>query len=303
MALGLSVIVHAACFAFMLNLGNALSRRALGRRAEPGVGHQRKLSRRRDRARSHAFEALAHAAERPRSRPRGGARGDEAERDRFRQCRGQAGRAVEGDRPPSSPPSSEGDRGGAADRGGEAGRGKEVVAGGSTLPFQAIATEVPTHRRRGDAETVEDLKAEVVEEARLTRRRTEGRRCRGRGRAPATAAAGSRFGRADGLRRTGWPGGRRSGTQSDTAGEAHISSYLGVAVAHLRRFKRYPAEAQAANVQGTARVRFSVGAKARCSRLASWRAPARSFWMRRRSPWSPVLGPSRRSRRRSGGPR
>jgi protein TonB len=53
----------------------------------------------------------------------------------------------------------------------------------------------------------------------------------------------------------------RGGSQTDTAGEADISSYLGRVVAHLRRFKRYPAEAQAANVQGTARVRFSVGSK------------------------------------------
>ena len=53
----------------------------------------------------------------------------------------------------------------------------------------------------------------------------------------------------------------RGGSRNDTAGEADISSYLGLVVAHLRRFKRYPAEAQAANVQGTARVTFSVGTK------------------------------------------
>lgn len=51
-----------------------------------------------------------------------------------------------------------------------------------------------------------------------------------------------------------------SGRRTDTAGRADISSYRGRVLSHLRRYQRYPAEAERAGIHGTASVTFVIGA-------------------------------------------
>jgi protein TonB len=139
---------------------------------------------------------------------------------------------------------------------------KETVEARSTLPFEAIGEQSDTSVPEATPETVEGPKAEVVEEVapdKIEELKVEDVEVAVEPPPPppkevasvAQTASGGPVGQVAG----------RGGSRSDTEGQADISSYLGLVVAHLRRFKRYPAEAQAANVQGTARITFRVGAK------------------------------------------
>lgn len=264
MALGLSVIVHAACFAFMLDFGNALFQEERSAGAPNPVWGISASSLGVEIVPLHAFESAANAAKPTKVMPEKEVleetKPSEIASDNLEvkpieplkdvktsELAAIDPKATEAVRPieevkPDEP--------------------KEVVEARSTLPFQAIATEFDTFVPEATPETVEDLKAEVVEEVspdKIEELKVEDVEVAVEPPPPppqevasvAQTASGGPVGQVAG----------RGGTQSDTAGEADISSYLGLVVAHLRRFKRYPAEAQAANVQGTARVTFSVGAK------------------------------------------
>lgn len=70
------------------------------------------------------------------------------------------------------------------------------------------------------------------------------------------------------------PAGRPSGSSGqrrESGGQADITSYSGRVLAHLQRHKRYPREAQARALRGTARLTFMLGAggELRAARIAS----------------------------------
>ena len=124
MALGLSVIVHAACFAFMLDFGNALFQEERSAGAPNPVWGISASSLGVEIVPLHAFESAANAAKPTKVMP---------EKEVLEETkpseiasdnpRGQADRAVEGrEDQRACRHRSKGDRGGAAHRGGEAGR-------------------------------------------------------------------------------------------------------------------------------------------------------------------------------------
>ena len=263
MALGLSVIVHAACFVFMLDFGNALFQEERSAGAPNPVWGISASSLGVEIVPLHAFESAANAAKPTKVMP---------EKEVLEETKPSEVASADAEMPPVEPLKEVKTTELAAvdPKATEAVRpieevkpdeAKETVEARSTLPFAAIADQSDSFVPEATPETVEDLKAEVVEEVTpdIEEVKVEDVEVAVEPPPPppqevasvAQTASGGPVGQVAG----------HGGSRNDTAGEADISSYLGLVVAHLRRFKRYPAEAQAANVQGTARVTFSVGTK------------------------------------------
>jgi protein TonB len=264
MALGLSVVVHAACFAFMLDFGNALFQEERSAGAPNPVWGISASSLGVEIVPLHAFESAANAAKPTKVMP---------EKEVIEETKPSEVASADAELPPVEPLKEvkTSELAAVDPKATEAVRPieeakpdepKEVVEARSTLPFQAIAAQSDSFVPEATPETVEDLKAEVVDEVspdKVEELKVEDVEVAVEPPPPppqevasvAQTASGGPVGQVAG----------RGGSRNDTAGEADMSSYLGLVVAHLRRFKRYPAEAQAANIHGTARISFSVGSK------------------------------------------
>jgi protein TonB len=263
MAVGLSVIVHAACFALLLDFGDTLFQEERSAGAPNPVWGMSQSSLGVEIVPLHAFESAANAAKPTKVMP---------EKEVLEETKPSEVTSSNTEMPPVEPlqeikstelaaidpEATEAVRPVEDMKPDEA---KETVELRSTMPFEAIAVQSDTFVSEVTPQTVEDLKAEVVEEVSpdaVEELKVEDVEVAVEPPPPppqevasvAQIASGGPVGQVAG----------RGGSRTETAGEAALSSYLGIVVAHLRRFKRYPAEAQAANIHGTTRVRFSVGA-------------------------------------------
>jgi hypothetical protein len=240
MALGLSVIVHAACFAFMLDFGNALFQEERSAGAPNPVWGISASSLGVEIVPLHAFESAANAAKPTKVMP---------EKEVLEETKPSEVASADAEMPPAEPLKEVKTTELAAvdPKATEAVRPieevkpdevKETVEARSTLPFAAIADQSDTFVPEATPETVEDLKAEVVEEVTPDVEEVKVEDVEVAVEPPppppqevasvARTASGGPVGQVAG----------RGGSRNDTAGEADISSYLGLVVAHLRRFKR-----------------------------------------------------------------
>ena len=139
MALGLSVIVHAACFVFMLDFGNALFQEERSAGAPNPVWGISASSLGVEIVPLHAFESAANAAKPTKVMP---------EKEVLEETKPSEIASADAEMPPVEPLKevktsracrrrSEGDRGGAAHRGGEAGRGQGNGGGAQHAPLRS----------------------------------------------------------------------------------------------------------------------------------------------------------------------